>query len=152
MEHNLYTLGFLRGPVDGEGQPLDMNTTSTGNETGNEIYNMTSNEDLVNTAGDIAGNSVDTSLSKVAQLMQSAEVQETMKSMGLDVVVKNTSREAVKNILALMGVWYVSGMVKNSFKNKYVLGGVGILAGYLYFRSTESTEVMKELNSSKTIA
>lgn len=149
MNQNLYTLGYLKGPVESTEYVQDVSTTSSGEETGNQIYTMAPTDDLVNTAGELAGNSVDSSLSKVSQLMQSEEVQETMKSLGLDVVVKNTSREAVKNVLALMGIWYVSGLVKNTFKNKYVLGGVGLTAAVLYFRSSESTQVMKELNSSK---
>lgn len=151
MNHNLYTLGYLSGPVDAEATIQAMNDISSGNVPVDHTYETTSNDDLVDTAGKLAGSSVDSSLAKVSQLMQSTEVQDTLKSMGLDVVVKNTSREAVKNILSLLGVWYVTGFAKEHLRNKYVLGGLGVtvLAFYMMSGKSEANTVAKELNSQK---
>ena len=147
MHYVRHSFGSLESTIDSEGNALPVNTASSSQE---EVIS-TANADLVNTAGELAKTSVDNTLSKVSELLSSNEVQETLKSMGLDMVVKNTSREAVKNVLSLLGVWYASSLLKTAIKSKFILLGVGALAVGVYLKGNESLDIMKSLNSKKSL-
>ena len=145
MEQNLFTLGYLSNTFGATETSLEDPTQSPGQDEYQETeYSLDETEpsgELLETANNLAANSVDITLDKAASLLNSNEVKSLLKDYGLDVVVKNTSRDMVKNTLALMGCWYATKLIKN----KYTLVTLASVAAFLYLRGPSATTNSKTL-------
>lgn len=88
---------------------------------------------IVSTFSNMASSSVESTLSKAGQLASSQEVQQFIKEQGLEPYLKDVTKDRVKNILSLFGLWYVTKL----FKNKFVLAGAGALAVYVLYTNKD---------------
>ena len=88
---------------------------------------------LALTLSNLASSSVDSTLSKAGQIASSEEIQQFIKDQGLEPYLKDVTKDRVKNILSLFGLWYISKL----FKNKYVLVGTGVLAVYILYTNKD---------------
>lgn len=88
---------------------------------------------LASTASSIASSSVNTTLDKAAQLAQSEQVQAFIKEQGLEPYLKDVTKDNVKSILSLFGLWYVTKL----FKSKVAIIGAGALAVYVLYSNKD---------------
>jgi hypothetical protein len=88
---------------------------------------------IVGTASDVASSSVDMALSKAGQFAQSEQVQSFIKEQGLEPYLKDVTKDRVKNILSLFGLWYITKL----FKSKYAIVGAGALAVYVVYQNKD---------------
>lgn len=88
---------------------------------------------VATTVSSIASSSVNTTLDKAAQLAQSEQVQAFIKEQGLEPYLKDVTKDNVKSILSLFGLWYVTKL----FKSKVALVGAGALAIYVVYSNKD---------------
>lgn len=88
---------------------------------------------LALTLSNLASSSVESTLDKAGKVASSEEIQQFIKDQGLEPYLKDVTKDRVKNILSLFGLWYISKL----FKNKYVLVGTGVLAVYILYTNKD---------------
>lgn len=88
---------------------------------------------LISTVSNIASSSVETTLTKAGQFASSQEVQDFIREQGLEPYLKDVTKDRIKNILSLFGLWYVTKLLRN----KFVLVGAGALAVYVLYSNKD---------------
>jgi len=88
---------------------------------------------IASTASNVAESSVNTTLDKAAQFAQSEQVQSFIKEQGLEPYLKDITKDRVKNVLSLLGLWYVTKL----FKSKFAIVGAGALAVYVVYQNKD---------------
>ena len=107
----------------GETAPIVLQTPTTVEQS------IDTQVDLFTTVSNLAEGSVESSLSKAAQLVKTEEVQKFIKENNLEPYLKDINKERVKNVLALLGVWSVFKAVKSPVGIAVIAG----IAGYAMF-------------------
>jgi hypothetical protein len=124
--------------------------TSTGNVVITDISATTTDaaqqmqNSLINTFSNMAQSSVDTTLTKAGQFASSQEVQDFITEQGLGPYLKDVTKDRVKNILSLFGLWYVTKL----FRSKVVLAGAGALAVYVLY--TNKDKLLQKVTTQAT--
>jgi len=92
----------------------------------------TTSSSVVNLVNDQVDKKIQSTFDVGAKALQSPEVQQMIKTYGLEDYVKNVKQENVKNLLAVVGTYFMFSKFKKRWP--YVLGGLAAL--YAYSKST----------------
>jgi hypothetical protein len=88
---------------------------------------------VVNLVNDSISSKLDTTLNVGAKALQSAEVQSMIRAYGLEDYMVNIKQDNVKNLLAIVGTYFMISKFKKQWP--YLLGGVAVL--YAYAKSVD---------------
>ena len=106
------------------------------------IQEVAEDEGIVSTTATIADESIDKLLEKLKTVGSTEEVKKVISDLGLTPYIKDVTKDRVKTILSLFGLWYM----KKFFKNKKFAIGL-LISGGAYLMLKNDNKILDKVTN-----